>query len=512
MRETRQTLIARPMLRWWPGAASTLLLSQVCAAQPAVLGDTASALPGIVRIGVPASSAPHWAVSGSAGYGYTESQVTGVSAHHRAAGVIAGAYAPLQELELGLRFDGRYDWHAGANDSGLVGDPRFLGRAGTVVGKEFHLGGELGIWVPGADAPSMEFRATTLDARWLGAWVPDESAWVLGSHVGFRWDHSAKSAELADRYSQADRVALNVSDFNAVLLGVGGVYRMSSTEILAEVTGDLLVGSGAPSIGESPLRFSVGPRHHLTQELQLQLIADTSLSSRAGSAPGDPLVPLEPRFSVMAGLTYRDVLQQQEPGRLPPPAQKTSPTPPPPPEPVVERKQQPAAPNPVPLRGTVTDHVGTPVVDAVVRVQTQDQTLQASTDQDGSFLIEQVPPGPATATVTASGFKAMEVPLRVTATPPTTLSAQLEPDLPAAQIRGMIRSFQGKPLAARIVIDPPGTEVTTDPGGLFQVDVEPGTYTITVSVPGYVEQHRTLKVGESAVVVFNADLVKQPAP
>ena len=106
----------------------------------------------------------------------------------------------------------------------------------------------------------------------------------------------------------------------------------------------------------------------------------------------------------------------------------------------------------------------------------------------------------------------MEVPLRVTATPPTTLSAQLEPDLPAAQIRGMIRSFQGKPLAARIVIDPPGTEVTTDPGGLFQVDVEPGTYTITVSVPGYVEQHRTLKVGESAVVVFNADLVKQPAP
>ena len=51
----------------------------------------------------------------------------------------------------------------------------------------------------------------------------------------------------------------------------------------------------------------------------------------------------------------------------------------------------------------------------------------------GSFLIEQVPPGPVTATVTASGFKAMEVPLRVTATPPTTLSAQLEELHRAAQ-------------------------------------------------------------------------------
>jgi hypothetical protein len=274
--------------------------------------------------------------------------------------------------------------------------------------------------------------------------------------------------------------------------------------------GDVLVGSEAPSVAESPLRVSVGPRHHVTRKVQLTLLAEALLSSRAGSAAGDPLVPLEPRVSVWAGLTYRGIFEKKEPDTREPPVPESKPAPPAP----VEAKQ-PAAPTPslVPVKGTVTDAVGTtPVAGAVIRVQANDETLEASTDQNGSFVIEQVPVGPATVTVTASGFKAVETSLNVTAKPATMLNAQLEPDLPAAQIRGMIRSFQGKPLAARIVIDPPGTEVMTDPSGLFQVDVEPGTYTVTVNADGYTEQRLTLEVGESAVVVFNADLVKRPAP
>lgn len=490
-----------------------LLLSDLAGAQRSSLGDTASALPGIVRVGVPASAEPRWALTGWAGYGYTESQVTGFSAHHRASGVLSAAVAPLRELEFALRFDGRYDWHPGeeASDNGLIGDPRVLARAGTVLSENLHLGGEVGIWVPGADAPSTELAAATLDTRLLAAWLAPRAGWTLAGLAGFRWDNSSKSAEFADRYSQADRVALGLSDFNAALVGAGLGYRVSDTEILAEVSGDLLIGAGAPSLSRSPLRVTAGPRHHLTPALQLGVVAEVSLSSRPGSAAGDPLVPIEPRFSVVAGVTYRGLFAQE-------PAATPAPPPPPvetrqipltaPPEPA----QPPPAPSSVPVKGKVTDGIGTPITGAKVSLKVGNQSHESTTDMDGSFSIEEVPVGRGTATVTAPGFRSFETPLEVSARAPTTVNAQLEPDLPAAQIRGMVRSFQGRPLAARIVIDPPGTEASTDQNGLFQLNVEPGTYTVTVSADGYVEQRRTLKVDESAVVVFNADLLKKQGP
>ena len=214
--------------------AVCMLLATSVAAQEHELGDAAWALPGIVHVGVAASGERRVATSGLASYGYTESQATGVSAHHRVGGSLAAGLAPAQWLELGLRLDGRYDWHPGEQetDSGLAGDPRFLVRAGLVASGQLRLGGGLGVWIPGKKAPSVAFDATTVDAKLLGAWTASGSSLTLAGLAGFRFDNSANSAADPARYSPADRVVLGLSEFHAVLLGFGTSLRIGSTELL----------------------------------------------------------------------------------------------------------------------------------------------------------------------------------------------------------------------------------------------------------------------------------------
>jgi uncharacterized membrane protein len=71
-----------------------------------------------------------------------------------------------------------------------------------------------------------------------------------------------------------------------------------------------------------------------------------------------------------------------------------------------------------------------------------------------------------------------------------------------------VRSYQGKPIAAKITIDPGGAEAQTDDQGFFQVDVQPGEYDVRIEAPGFAPQKRHVKVDKQGVVVINADLVK----
>jgi len=81
---------------------------------------------------------------------------------------------------------------------------------------------------------------------------------------------------------------------------------------------------------------------------------------------------------------------------------------------------------------------------------------------------------------------------------------------PPSQIRGVVRSFDGKAVGARIRIEPPGTETRVDDKGSFQIDVPPGSYDIVVEAAGYVTQRRRVQVEPQGVVILNADLVKKP--
>src|SRR5690606_25174693 len=80
---------------------------------------------------------------------------------------------------------------------------------------------------------------------------------------------------------------------------------IGSTEILGEVTSEMLLGSGAPGFVESPLRAAIGLRHPLARHLWLNGVVEGSLAARPPSLPGDPLAPLEPRVQAMVGVTWR---------------------------------------------------------------------------------------------------------------------------------------------------------------------------------------------------------------
>src|SRR5690349_19449706 len=97
------------------------------------VGYTSWGLRGFERVQLPVAPAPQIALAADAGYGVIESLGTPSGAHHRAAGSLAVGAALTEWLGAGLRFDGRHDVHPDdgmGSDSGTVGDPRLLLRAG----------------------------------------------------------------------------------------------------------------------------------------------------------------------------------------------------------------------------------------------------------------------------------------------------------------------------------------------------------------------------------------------
>ncbi|HMJ11596.1 MAG TPA: carboxypeptidase-like regulatory domain-containing protein [Polyangiaceae bacterium] len=471
------------------------------AAEPALesmIGDTAWALPGVVRVGVPATAGRRLAVAGSAGYGLTEAQSENDGAHHRVLASAAIAYAAVPNLELALRFDGRYDRHpddAQGSDSGLVGDPRIKARFGSWFTKSLSAGVEAGIWVPGKDAPSFALDATTPEASLIAAWMPRAGS-LLGASLGFRLDRSENAAPDPARLRFGDRLALGVSEFNAVLAGVGTSISLGSgSALLAEVSWDLLVGSGAPSALESPLRADLGFRKALRDDLSFELLGEAALSQRPSIGPEDPLVNIEPRFSVLAGLRYRFAFDR----RAAPVATK------------VRAKPAPTSPEPsLPKKTEVTfqieDEKGAPLAGAKVEIVLGDSSKTAEDLGDGRYRAADLPPGSSTIRVTLEGYEPIERPLMLEGAPALDLELKMQESLPSGQLRGLIRSFSGRGVSASIVIESLGKQVNTDEQGYFTLDVPPGQYQVRVVAPGFKAQTRKIRVQQNGVTVLNAEL------
>src|SRR5262249_12412174 len=105
-------------------------------------------------------------IAALSGYGYRKGLLDATHTFNRALGDLAFAYAPLHHLMIGLSLDGRYDKHTKVamtpDDDNLVGNPHLLIRANAPLGR-VTIAGQLGIWVPGKDAPSVDFSATSVD-------------------------------------------------------------------------------------------------------------------------------------------------------------------------------------------------------------------------------------------------------------------------------------------------------------------------------------------------------------
>lgn len=466
------------------------------------VGVTGSGLVGIDRTGIPVSSAPAIAIAATAGYGVTESiaPVHGVS--HRLRGVLGGAFSIADFLSLGVSLDGRYHRHPrdeAAAASGWVGDPRILARTGYWLGRSMQLGGELVLWIPGSSAPSLVPKATTVDAKLLAAYVPLSNPWTITALAGFRLDNTRNSIDQPDRLSSGDRIALGISDYHACLVGAGASVRISELELLAELTSDILVGRSAPNVLSSPIRADAGVRYRMTKSLQLEWKTEFSLSKRPDISAGRPLTPIEPRFGVFVGIRYFVYKVSARPA-------ETSPTIAPSAPPIAPAKEKFAQ-----VQGQVLDQNDQPIEGAQVSLSAESAVMETKTDAAGQYRFEHVAFGPAKLKAHADGYEDLEWPVQVvqgrTAQEPRRLKpVAIEPRLPAGQLRGLIRSFDGKPLAARIGVKPIGLSGSTDAKGFFQIDVPPGTYQVTIEAHGYRKQKREVQIEDNGVSILNVEM------
>jgi hypothetical protein len=321
----------------------------------------------------------------------------------------------------------------------------------------------------------------------------------VGALAGFRYDRRSSALLTAAEYRAGDRLALGASAFHALPIGVGGDVRWGPALLVAELSADILLGARSPGLSESPWRLSAGARHQLTDTLALTWLAEAALSARPASGASDPLAPIEPRFQTLLGIAYQ-LLNWEAPGvRAAPPA----PVVPPPPAPVA------AAPLPdASLQVNVTTSDGYPLSDATVELERDGRTLLVPHLNLQSYRLAEAAAGSATLRVSAPRLKPHSQVVRLEPGAALVVEVQLAPAPPSGQLQGLVRTIGGRPLRAKIRVEPLGLELSADDAGAFLVDVAPGKYVVVIEAAGHESQRRSVQVRPDGVVVLNADLSK----
>ncbi|WP_166844611.1 MFS transporter [Isoptericola sp. BMS4] len=134
------------------------------------------------------------------------------------------------------------------------------------------------------------------------------------------------------------------------------------------------------------------------------------------------------------------------------------------------------------LRGVVRGPDLQPVTGAMVLVTDVrgDLLATATTDEDGTFAVDEVVPGTVTVAVNATGFRPRALPVEVGVGGAT----RVEVDLAAgSRVTGVVRSAHGPLADARVtLVDPAGnvagTAVTGEDGAYAFTDLDGGEYTV----------------------------------
>ncbi len=497
----RSAAVALAAGRLLAAAGAALLLPRSIRADQAA-GDTGVALPGFVRVATAGPFDTGFVLSGMAGYGYRGAVVADSDRHHRAAVDVAASYRPLDWLAIAARFSGRYDRHTdtgAGKDSGWIGDPRLAARASAPVGGGLWLAAQAGLWVPGRDAPSLEPGASTVDLLGLASWAPAGGKLSIGLQGGFRFDRSAEAIDRPDQLSPSDRMALGVSESDAVLLGAGAALRTGATEWVGEWSWDVLVGDRAPDARQSPMRLAAGVRRQLSQIVGLQLVAEYSLAE--GPEPGamDALFPIEPRFQALAGITIH-------PGRRSEPRGSGS---------LVDGGLRAADDRTVAgawIEVLVVGAGGEPVSGAdVVLLPTagSEEVRMGRTGGDGRAIFEGLDRGLARVRVSYRGHRTSSRLVEVETGAKSTVRFSLSQALPPGQLRGVVRAFTGQPLAAELTVAPTGARTNSNARGEFEIDLPPGDYEVTVKADGYREQRSRIRIERDGVTILNLDLRRE---
>ncbi|MBN1656232.1 MAG: carboxypeptidase regulatory-like domain-containing protein [Deltaproteobacteria bacterium] len=539
-------------------------------AQTTPIGNGSSALPAFDRVGHAVYLDERACASLSAEYGYTESVLEQEDEHHRLLAKVGASLIAVEWLALALRFDGRYDSHGFENlegDDGIAGQTQLTARASYELNQSVHLGGETVFRVPAGKTPGDAFQGASFDLNLIGSYIADSLPLVVASLIGFRMDNSAHAIDRADAMSRADRLALGVSEANAILVGLAGSWREGEVELLGEWTWDLYFGEPAPSAFESPIRFVVGARWWQSPAFQLSALLGVTASARPEIDANNPLSVVEPRFWIGLGANYTLGFHERgksasgdksEQGRITGRVvtsagagisaaritlsgkrslqavsdadggfridgvpvgkrtlllhaegwRKTTVSI------MVRRGTNPPLeialePEIRPLQGAVYTPSKEPIPNATIWIGKGDRGIETKTDDAGRFEFRELPADALEMKVKATGWEELTKKLDRAALGTEPIEIALERPLPEGQIRGHVRSFEGKPLNATIVIEPIGMRMQVDAKGTFQVDVPPGSYRVTVQAPGHRTQKRPVVVEHKGVTVLVVDLQKK---
>jgi hypothetical protein len=248
---------------------------------------------------------------------------------------------------------------------------------------------------------------------------------------------------------------------------------------------------------DSAFRTSLGFRQRLgARGLSLEVTFDALLGPRPDLSDVTRLIPTEPRATLSVGLRY-----QLEPAPRAALAAPPSTTP--------QAAPAPAPPPSARLELSLLDDHGQPRSGARVTLQRDGREQTLSEKEPGSYALQGTEPGRAKLRIVADGFEPVEKDIELGAGAPLRLGVSVEPTLPPGQVRGLVRTFAGKGLAANVRVEPLGVEAQSDADGFFQIDVPPGEYEVVIESPGYAPQRRKATVVKQGVVIVNADLAKE---
>jgi hypothetical protein len=479
--------------------ATVLLQSVVASAQ----AEGTRGLPALIHVALPTPAAPAAAALG-VGYGWLD-PLRDDQGGHRLQGQVAAAITPLPALSFAVDVRGRLDTYPSAgeaNSVNLYGEPRLTGRYALAVAPDTFLGVELDVRLLGAEAPSIKAAATSPSVRALYGQGLTRELWI-GANLGFHWDRSGQAVPRPELMSGPDKRSLGASSWSAVQWGAGAGYQLQTlpAELLLELTGELLVGRGSPGVGRSPSQLSVGVRLEASPSWAVLGTIDTALSSRRPAAHNERLLPAEPRVAAGVALVWR---VDPTPAPVAPPAPIAPVSPP-----KTETELPPPAPAVVtsPVSGSIVDEGGHALADVEVTLtQAGSEPQQTRTFADGTFEFKEVPAGEVELQIVTPGFDKEVIPLKTGEDRKREIT--LRAAIPAGQVRGAVLDFEGKPVAASVTIGPEKKQVEVRPDGSFELELAPGSYTVTFRAERYQPQQRRIVVRDHGVVILNIALTR----